>query len=170
MNLDEYYSRSVEKLNKVMFTSFQTQLTFYRHLILVASTFLGILIAFHPSGATPPCTRWAFLAAVIALTLGILALSIVLHAYTALLKKFYQSFSNRTSTCSTGERYNEGCSFRHPRNCKNSRTDFIFPFYNCTCFTNHLHDPNPWLKLKDIQNPKPNISSKVFSSSNVIHR
>ena len=92
MNLDEYYSRSVEKLNKVMFTSFQTQLTFYRHLILVASTFLGILIAFHPSGATPPCTRWAFLAAVIALTLGILALSIVLHAYTALLKKFYQSF------------------------------------------------------------------------------
>ena len=92
MNLDEYYSRSVEELNKVMFTSFQTQLTFYRHLILVASTFLGILIAFHPSGATPPCTRWAFLAAVIALTLGILALSIVLHAYTALLKKFYQSF------------------------------------------------------------------------------
>lgn len=92
MNLDEYYSRSVEKLNKVMFTSFQTQLTFYRHLILVASTFLGILIAFHPSGATPPCTRCAFLAAVIALTLGILALSIVLHAYTALLKKFYQSF------------------------------------------------------------------------------
>ena len=88
MNLDEYYSRSVEELNKVMFT----QLTFYRHLILVASTFLGILIAFHPSGATPPCTRWAFLAAVIALTLGILALSIVLHAYTALLKKFYQSF------------------------------------------------------------------------------
>ena len=92
MNIDEYYSRSVEELNKVMFTSFQTQLTFYRHLILVASTFLGILIAFHPSGATPPCTRWAFLAAVIALTLGILALSIVLHAYTALLKKFYQSF------------------------------------------------------------------------------
>lgn len=92
MNLDEYYSRSVEELNKVMFTSFQTQLTFYRHLILVASTFLGILIAFHPSGATPPCTRWAFLAAVIALTLGILALSIALHAYTALLKKFYQSF------------------------------------------------------------------------------
>ncbi len=92
MNFDEYYSRNVEELNKVMFTSFQTQLTFYRHLILVASTFLGILIAFHPSGATPPCTRWAFLAAVIALTLGILALSIVLHAYTALLKKFYQSF------------------------------------------------------------------------------
>lgn len=92
MNFDEYYSRNVEELNKVMFTSLQTQLTFYRHLILVASTFLGILIAFHPSGATPPCTRWAFLAAVIALTLGILALSIVLHAYTALLKKFYQSF------------------------------------------------------------------------------
>ncbi len=92
MNLDEYYSRNVEELNKVMFTSFQTQLTFYRHLILVASTFLGILIAFHPSGTTPPCTRWAFLAAVIALTLGILALGIVLHAYTALLKKFYQSF------------------------------------------------------------------------------
>ena len=92
MNLDEYYSRSVEELNKVMFTSFQTESSFYRHLILVASTFLGILIAFHPSGATPPCTRWAFLAAVIALTLGILALSIALHAYTALLKKFYQSF------------------------------------------------------------------------------
>lgn len=92
MNFDEYYSRNIEELNKVMFTSFQTQLTFYRHLILVASTFLGILIAFHPSGVTPPCTRWTFLAAVIALTLGILALSIVLHAYTALLKKFYQSF------------------------------------------------------------------------------
>lgn len=92
MNLDEYYSRNVEELNKVMFTSFQTQLTFYRHLILVASTFLGILIAFHPSGATPPCTRWTFLAAVIALTLGILALGIVLHAYTALLQEFYQSF------------------------------------------------------------------------------
>ena len=93
MNLDEYYSQESEELNKLMFTSFQTE-SFYRHLILVASTFLGILIAFHPSDVTPQCTRWAFLAAVIALTLGILALSIVLHAYTALLKKFYQSFRN----------------------------------------------------------------------------
>ena len=94
MNLDEYYSQESEELNKLMFTSFQTESSFYRHLILVASTFLGILIAFHPSDVTPQCTRWAFLTAVIALTLGILALSIVLHAYTALLKKFYQSFRN----------------------------------------------------------------------------
>lgn len=167
MNLDEYYSRSVEELNKVMFTSFQTQLTFYRHLILVASTFLGILIAFHPSGATPPCTRWAFLAAVIALTLGILALSIVLHAYTNFLKSFIKVFEPNFNV-STGERYNEGCSFRHPRNCKNSRTDFIFFIIALVLLITYTI--LTWLKLKDIQNPKPNISSKVFSSSNVIHR
>lgn len=94
MNLDEYYTQEAEKLNKLMFTSFQTQLTFYRHLILVASTFLGILIAFHPSDVTPLCTRLVFLSAVIALTLGILAPSVVLHAYTALLQKFYQDFRN----------------------------------------------------------------------------
>lgn len=92
MTLDEYYTQQQEKQNKLMFMSFQTQYTFYRHLILVASTFLGILIAFHPSIATPQCTRLVFLLAVIALTLGILALGVVLHAYTTLLQEFYQSF------------------------------------------------------------------------------
>lgn len=119
MTLDEYYTQEAEKLDKLMFTSFQTQLTFYRHLILVASTFLGILIAFHPSIATPLCTRLVFLFAVIALTLGTLALGVVLHAYTTLLQEFYQSFRNELQRAVLERDTMEHIPFYIPKTSKN---------------------------------------------------
>lgn len=90
MDFNEYYIKEHEEHKKLMLTSFQTLLSFYRHLMLVASTFLGILIALHPSTATPLYTRLLFFLAVVALSLGILALCVVLHACSVLLQKFYQ--------------------------------------------------------------------------------
>lgn len=92
MDLEEYYTQEEIKQEELMFRSFQTEYSFYKHLLLVASSILGILISLHQTGSSPLYARVTFFLAVVLLTLGILALSVVVYDYTKTLKDFYRTY------------------------------------------------------------------------------
>ena len=93
-SLEEYYSELLDSSHRIMFESFQTQVSFAHHLTLVSATLLGILVAFHPSPPVPRLHLWTFLFAVALLALSILLLLCASNAYTSSMRELHLLFRN----------------------------------------------------------------------------
>lgn len=89
----EYYKQQQYKLEELTNQSSQRILSFWQHILLVASSIDGILISLHVGSSEYQCIRWAFLLSIGLLTLGVLTTSIVLYDHTMLLEQCRQKYA-----------------------------------------------------------------------------
>ena len=90
--MDAKLQEAVRKLQELTMASYEKQLSFLYHLLLVSSSVLSIVISLHTSNEAPLYIRWAFAIAVILLTLGVLACSIALYCQKEIAERGRQKY------------------------------------------------------------------------------
>ena len=88
------YQSHLEKLEDLAREFAEKQCTFFQHILLVASSSLGILISLHPTTPVLRYSRWGFLLSVILLGLAVASGTITLYSQTKLVDRARQAFAD----------------------------------------------------------------------------
>lgn len=72
--------------------SFEKQLSFHQHILLVSSSVLSIVISLHSYNESPLYIRVIFISAVILLTLGVLTCAIALYSQKEITERGRQAY------------------------------------------------------------------------------
>ena len=88
------YQHHLEKLEQLARESTEKQCTFLQHILLVASSSLGILISLHPTTPEHLYSRWGFLLSVILLGLSVASGTGTLYSQTKLVDRARKAFAD----------------------------------------------------------------------------
>ncbi|WP_430973402.1 hypothetical protein [Sunxiuqinia rutila] len=79
-----YYHNQLEQLNEIVKESADKKISFYKHVILVSSSILGIIISLHTTTSQCLYVRLTFVFSVISLLIGILSMVVVIYDFSHL--------------------------------------------------------------------------------------
>ena len=103
--MDKNYYYRVSKENEAyMKKSQDSQEQFFRQMLLVCSTILGILVSLHQIPSEVRYSRVVFLAAVALLAASILAVSIVLYDYSKMPIRIWKAYQDKIEEARTENR------------------------------------------------------------------
>ena len=90
--MDAKYMPWFRKLQELTLHSYEKQLSFLQHVLLVASSVLSIVISLHTNNESPLYIRWVFAIAVSLLTAGVVTCSIALYMQTRIPERGRQLY------------------------------------------------------------------------------
>lgn len=89
----EYYQRQLRKGEDISVLSSQKILSFWQHILLVASSIDGILISLHETSLQSQYIRLVFLLSIVLLTLAVLTTTIVVYDHSMQTERARQRFA-----------------------------------------------------------------------------
>ncbi len=92
MNDREYYENEKKDLFKEINNTALHRESFFRHILLVSATILGIVAGFHNANGHYLCYRWVFIASVALLGLSTLLSGIVVYIHQFAQERFIKKF------------------------------------------------------------------------------
>lgn len=107
--------RTLTTYSDVKNKSDELQSSFMKHIILMASSLLGILISFHDTNSLNNSTRISFAGSLVLLTLGILLLSIGLFGQVSAHNKMALDYWEETRKHLLNELYHPRIVVKYPQ-------------------------------------------------------
>lgn len=102
--MDAKLQAAMRQVQELTMASYEKQLSFLYHLLLVSSSVLSIVISLHTSNEAPLYIRWVFAIAVILLALGVLACSIALYSQKEIAERGRRKYIDEyTQSLRSGE-------------------------------------------------------------------